>query len=157
MEKGTTLKTAFDADNEDGTPTRELLPPGGYEAEITSATVGQTKNGKGQMVNLAWVVTSGEFENRHLFQNILVQHESVDAQRFGRQKFKDVCTACGVTGQVSDLDVLLHKPCSIAVSIKKDKNGEYPDKNEVARVQPRAVTTTNRASTHGDMSDAIPF
>ena len=109
------------------------------------------------MVSLAWVVTSGEFENRHLFQNILVQHESVDAQRFGRQKFKDVCTACGVTGQVSDLDVLLHKPCSIAVSIKKDKNGEYPDKNEVARVQPRAVTTTNRASTHGDMSDAIPF
>jgi len=53
--------------------------------------------------------------------------------------------------------VLTYKPCTINVGIEQDKNGEYPDKNEVARVQPRAVTTTNRASTHGDMSDAIPF
>ena len=131
-----TLETAFDVDNEEGTPPRELLPGGKYKAEITTATVGPTKNGRGQAVGLTWCITEGDFEKRLVFQNILIQHDSADAQRFGRQKFKDVCVACGATGQVTDLDVLLYKPCVITVVIRKDKDGQYPDKNEVARVMP---------------------
>jgi len=96
-----------------------------------------------------------------VFQNILVQHESVDAQRFGRQKFKDLCAACGISGiKVEDLDILLHKPCLITVSIRKDKNGEYPDKNEVSRVTAVARNWNGGPTPKAEsapLNDDIPF
>jgi Protein of unknown function (DUF669) len=169
----TTLDEAFDVDSEEGTPPRELLPAGKYKAEISRAEVAPTKNGRGQSVNLTWTIVEGDFEKRLIFQGILIQHESTDAQRFGRQKFKDVCSACGVTGQITDLDTLLYKTCVINVSIRKDKNGEYPDKNEVARVSPAvswnghkpATTALREASAtpkafnavDGKLNDKIPF
>jgi Protein of unknown function (DUF669) len=132
----TILDNAFNADTEEGTPPRELLPAGKYKADITSATCAPTKNGRGQMVSLTWTIAEGDYQNRLVFQGILVQHDSEDAQRFGRQKFKDVCVACNVTGEITDLSVLLYTTCVISVIIRKDKDGQYPDKNEVARVMP---------------------
>jgi hypothetical protein len=60
MERSTVLETAFDVENEEGTPPRELLPKGKYTAEIVEASVAPTKNGKGQMVHLSWCITEGE-------------------------------------------------------------------------------------------------
>jgi hypothetical protein len=145
----TTLDIAFDADNEEGTPERELLPAGRYEAEVTTATVGLLKNGKGTAVNLTWTIIRGPHEKRLVFQNILLTHESPDAQRFGRGRFKDLCVACNVTGEVTDLGVLLYKPCLITVSVRKDKDGQYPDKNEVARIMPFV------ANWNGDLSKVV--
>src|SRR5262245_21472196 len=142
MTISTTLDTPFDVASEEGTPPRELIPPGKYKAEISTATVGPTKNARGQAVNLTWTFTEGVYEKRCVFQSILIQHDSEDAQRFGRQRFKDVCSACGITESVTNLDVLLYKPCLITVTVRKDKNGEFPDKNEVARVAP--VVSWNR-------------
>jgi len=51
-------------------------------------------------------------------------------------KFKDLCAACGITGVVTDLDPLCYKTCVITVMIRKDKEGQYEDKNEVTRVAP---------------------
>jgi hypothetical protein len=82
--------------------------------------------------------------------------------------------ACGVTNAVTDLDVLLYKPCTIAVTIEKDKSGEYEDKNKVSRVSPvvswnapigdkgqlpREASTTPKAfeATKDDMDDEITF
>jgi len=170
MESSTVLDTAFDVENEEGTPPRELLPAGKYKAQIVTAVVGPTKNAKGQAVNLTWTVIEGEFENRLVFQNILIQHESQDAQRFGRQKFKDVCSACGITSPVTDLDVLLYKPCMISAVIRKDKEGQYPDKNEVERVKPvvswngtkqllKEASSTQKAfeATDEKLNDEIPW
>jgi Protein of unknown function (DUF669) len=131
----TMLEEAFDVPNEEGTPARELLPAGVYKAEIVSATSGRTKNGRGHAVNLTWTITEGEYEKRCTWQSILLQHDSADAQRFGRQKFKDVCAACGIAESVTDLNVLLYKPCLIHVIIRTDKNHEFADKNEVTRVK----------------------
>jgi hypothetical protein len=136
MTQSNTLGTGFDVDREEGTPALSLLPKGKYKAEITDATVGPTKNGKGQAVSLTWTITEGEYENRLLFQRILIEHESDEAQKCGRMKFKDLCAACGITGVVTDLDPLCYKTCVISVVIRKDKEGQYEDKNEVARVAP---------------------
>jgi hypothetical protein len=130
------LAEAFDVPNEEGTPPMKLLPKGKYKAEITDASVGPTKNGRGQAVTLTWTVVEGEYEHRLLFQRIMIQHESAEAQRFGRQKFKDVCVACGITDPVTDLSVLCFKPCTISVAIRQDKEGRYDDQNEVTRVTP---------------------
>jgi hypothetical protein len=130
------LDEAFDVPNEEGTPPMRLLPKGKYKAEITDATVGPTKNGKGQAVTLTWTVVDGEYEHRLLFRRVLIRHESAEAQKFGRQKFKDVCVACGITEPVTDMSVLCFKPCTISVAIRQDKEGRYDDQNEVTRVAP---------------------
>jgi hypothetical protein len=178
MTQSNTLDAGFDVDNEEGTPPLSQLPKGKYKAEITDATVGPTKNRKGQAVSLTWTITEGEYENRLLFQRILIQHESEEAQKFGRMKFKDVCAACGITGMVTELDPLCYKTCEITVVIRKDKEGLYEDKNEVSKVGPlvsfngdlnrfkkpkevvlKEASATPRAfeASKKDMDDAIPF
>jgi hypothetical protein len=129
------LETPFVPAEEKGT-SFDLLPAGKYKAEIVQATCGPTKNGRGQSVKLQWAITEGEFENRPLFQDILVQHESEEAQRIGRERFKDVCDACGISEPVTKLGVLQYVPCILSVVVEKDKTGAYPDKNKVARVRP---------------------
>jgi hypothetical protein len=116
----------------------------------------------------------GDFENRVVFQSVIIQHDCADAQKFGRQKFRDVCFSCGITGPVTDLEVLKYKKCHIRLGIEKDKMGEYPDKNKVTRVDPY-VAPWNGAKPAGEslkeaskvppgfkgenkpMDDAIPF
>jgi hypothetical protein len=132
-ENSTMLDEPFDTDQEEGTNPPELIPPGKYAAEIEDAHVQRTKNGAGQMVCLRLRIVEGEHENRVVFDNILIQHTSADAQKFGRQKFKDVCFALNITGQVTDLEVLKYKKLSIRVGVAKDKNGEYPDRNRITR------------------------
>ena len=139
-ERTTVLDEAFDVANEEGTPPISLLPPGKYAAEIEEAYVVATKNGAGQAVNLKWRVVEGEYENRVLFQFVLIQHTSADAQRFGRQKFKDICYACGIADPVDDLEVLRFKKCHLTVKTERDLTGEYPDKNKVVRVVPYAAS-----------------
>jgi hypothetical protein len=63
------------------------LPSGRYTAEIVSATVAPYKSGKGQGVKLSWCIAEEEYEGRYVFDQITIQHESADAQKFGRQKF----------------------------------------------------------------------
>jgi hypothetical protein len=178
MTQSNTLDIGFDVDNEEGTPPLSLLPKGKYKAEITDATVGPTKNGKGQAVNLTWTITEGEYEKRLLFQLILIEHESKEAQKFGRMKFRDVCVACGLTGRVTELDPLCYKTCEITVVIRKDREGQYDDKNEVSKVSPlvsfngdpgrlkkpreellKEASATPRAfeASKKEMNDEIPF
>jgi hypothetical protein len=170
------LEAGFDVDNEEGTPPITLLPKGKYKAEITDATIGPTKNGKGQAVSLTWTIVEGDFERRLLFQRILIEHESAEAQKFGRMKFRDVCAACGLTGMVTDLDPLCYKTCEVTVAIRKDREGQYEDKNEVTRVMPlvhwngdpsqrrrsellKEASTTPKAfeATREEFNDEIPY
>ena len=167
-ERATVLDEAFDVANEEGTPPISLLPPAKYAAEIEDAHVAVTKNGNGQVVHLKWRIVDGEHENRVLFQSILIQHTSPDAQKFGRQKFKDVCYACKITDPVTDLEVLKFRKCHISVGVEKDKSGEYPDKNKISRVVPYvaswngskpAAAMRKEASTTDKppLNDEIPF
>jgi Protein of unknown function (DUF669) len=173
-ERSSTLDEAFDVENEEGTPPLTLLPPGKYAAEVVDAYVAPTKNGRGQMVHLRWTIVEGDFENRLIFQSCIIQHDSADAQKFGRQKFRDVCFSCGITGPVTDLEVLKYKKCHVRVGIEQDKTGQYPDKNKVTRVDPYvapwngprpAADVIREASepkpgfktANDPMNDAVPF
>jgi len=130
------LEVPFETEKEEASPAFAPLPRDRYKAEIVSAMAGPTKNGLGYSVNLKWSIVEGEFENRIVFQTILIQHESAEAQKYGRQKFKDVLNALRIKETVSDLSVMLHKPCLIGVIIRQDKTGQYPDRNEIGRVMP---------------------
>jgi Protein of unknown function (DUF669) len=134
MSDNTTLETPFDTDTEEGS--RTLIPAGKYKAQITDAIVAPLKTGRGTGVKLTWSISEGDHEKRLLFQQLNIQHDSETAQRIGRGQFKDICSSCGITGQVTDLGVLLFKECLLTVVITTDPNGKYQDKNEVKNVLP---------------------
>lgn len=68
------------------------------------------KSGKGQAINLTFEVEGEKFAGRLIWDRVIVSHESERAMKFGRQKLKDIATACGVTGMITDLSVICHKP-----------------------------------------------
>ena len=150
-----TLSEAFDTANEEGSPAFEPLSPGAYVASIIDAKVGPLKSGKGQAVLLQWEIQGGANQGRVIFDRVIVAHESAEAMKFGRRKLKDVAEACGVTDSITDLSVLLNKPCSVRVKIEQDKNGEYPPRNGIGRVKP--VAATAKTNGRAEFNDAIPF
>jgi hypothetical protein len=150
----TTLVEAFNTAKEEGSPDFEPIPKGQYVASITDAKVGPLKSGKGQAVQLTWKIEGGQYANRLIFDRVIVAHESAEAMKFGRRKLKDIADACGVKDSITDLTVLLNKPCSIYVKIEQDDAGEYPPKNRVGRVKPVAPVKTNGKP---PFNDSIPF
>jgi hypothetical protein len=155
----TILDKPFDCPNEEGTKPPSLLPAGTYTAEIMQADTGPTKNGRGHQVRLQWTITEGPYEKRVLFQNILIQHESEEAMRLGRQRLKDVCTAVAFNEKLQDLDVLLFKVCNVRVIVRKDKDGQYPDRNEIISVKPklRQDPLPQQAPIDKELNDQVPF
>jgi hypothetical protein len=154
-ETSTILNEAFDTANEEGTPASEILPAGHYVARITDARVGPLKSGKGQAIQLTWAIEDGAHAGRHVWDRVIVAHESAKAMEFGRRKLKDICNACGFVGGLRDLTALHDTPCMIFVKVEQDDAGEYPPKNVVGRVKPIARATKTNGGKPYD--DKIPF
>jgi uncharacterized protein DUF669 len=150
----------FDPATEEGTQPFELVPKGKYTAEAVDAAIVDIKSGRGHMLKLTWVISGGEYDDRRIFQQIIVQHESEDAMKFGRQRIKDLCDACGIRDRVTDVSVFLHKQVQLQIGIEEDKNGEYDPKNKVVRIKPLVVLNAPLPPVKGekgDMNDAVPF
>ena len=152
-ELSTTLDEAFNTQTEEGTPDLQPLPAGNYVATIVDAKVGPLKSGKGQAVLLRWKIQDGANQGRLIFDRVIVAHESAEAMKFGRRKLKDIADACSVKGLITDLTVLLNKPCSVYVKIEQDQNGEYPPRNGIGRVKPVVAKTNGKV----EFNDSIPF
>jgi hypothetical protein len=151
------LDQAFDTTTEEGSPDFEPLPKGQYVASITDAKVGPLKSGRGQAVQLTWEVEGDKYAGRLIFDRVIVVHESAAAMKFGRQKFKDIATACGVTEQITDLSVLLNKPCLVSVKIETDDTGEYPPKNRIGRVKKIGDDPKANGGGTAEFNDKVPF
>jgi len=112
---------------------------------------------KGQAVQATWQIEDGKHAGRHVWDRIIVQHdESPEAMKFGRRKLKDIAVACGVSEQITDLSVLLNKPCTVFVKIETDESGEYPTKNRVTRVKPLVKAEKTNGKADPDLNDEIP-
>jgi hypothetical protein len=155
----TVLSEAFDIDNQEGSPEFEVLPKGNYVAAITKAEVGPLKTGRGQAITLTWEIEGGKYARRLIFDRIIVQHESAEAMRIGRQMLKDICVAVQVSGALTDLAVLLNKPALIYAVVEQDANGEYPPKNRVRRVKSIARPEAGNGikPVKPEFDDKIPF
>jgi hypothetical protein len=120
------LSEAFNPATEEGTLEPTLLSPGAYVAQITDAVVKPYKSGKGQGLFLTWELLDDACAGRRLWSRHTLTHESPDATRIGRQQFKDICDACGITASFTDLTLLYNKPCSIRVRV--DEGDGHPTK-----------------------------
>jgi hypothetical protein len=157
-ELSTVLSEAFDTENEEGSPAFEPVPAGSYVAIITDAKVGPLKSGKGQAVLLTWEIESDKYAGRLIFDRVIVAHESAEAMKIGRRRFKDVADACGVKDKITDLSVLCNKPCLVFVKIEQDAAGEYPPKNVVTRIRPIARPAVRSAGQVVEREfDDVPF
>ena len=87
---------------------------------------------------------------------VIVQHDSPEAMKFGRRKFKDIAVACGITSPITDVGVLDGKRATLVVGIEKDNAGEFPDKNRIRRVTPYAPGANGQAKSV-PFNDEVPF
>jgi hypothetical protein len=164
---------SFDPTTEEGS---SLVPGGVYFAEITDASIADTKNGKGCQLHLTWTIRGGEHENRCVWQSLMFAHtESPVAVKIGRQQIKDICDATNITESITDPDIFVGKLANIRVGIQADKTGAYPDRNSVLRVskpgkptpKPAPTTATHKVyeplkpvaggKADKDLNDSVPF
>jgi len=150
------MNDPFDPATEEGTPELTIIPKGHYVARVTDAIIKPYKSGKGQAVFLTRELMDEKYEGRKVWEQYTLSHENETAMRLGRQKFKDVCDACGLTESFKDLTLLYDKPCSVWIRIEEDKTGQYPDKNRVGRVKAITAKGSNGAAA-APLDDAIPF
>jgi hypothetical protein len=154
----TALTEAFNVDTEEGSPDFAPVPKGQYSATATDAKAGPLKSGRGQAVSVTLEIADGEYAGRLIWDRIIIAHESAEAMKFGRRKFKDLADACGVAGQITDLLVLLHTPLLISVKIEEDESGEYAPKNRVTRYKKiEAAKKPNGGDGKADFDDDINF
>ena len=101
----------------------ECLPSGEYKVQIIDSDVVVPKSGKGHMLKLSYeVIGDAQFDGRKIFDNIIIEHESVDAERIGKQKLNTICALTGVKS-LKDSAQLHGKTLSILLTVK-EYNGE---------------------------------
>jgi Protein of unknown function (DUF669) len=113
-----------------------VLPPGECVAHIVEASIQQPHSGDGYYLALTWKIIKGDYAGRQVWQQIICQHSSEQAQTIGRKMLKDLCVATGVAEQVDDASVFLFKPVRIRLGIERDKQGVYEDENRISRILP---------------------
>lgn len=110
------------------TSSYELLPPGWYDATISSAELRNTKTG-GQMVACKYTIMGPTHQGRVVWGNINIRNSNPKAEEIGRQQLGDIMRATGLA-KVADTDQLVGLTMSIKVAIREAQNG-YEAQNEV--------------------------
>jgi Protein of unknown function (DUF669) len=131
----TQFPQTFDPTTQEGN-SWNVLPPGECVAHIVEASIQQPHSGDGYYLALTWKIIKGDYAGRQVWQQIVCQHSSEQAQTIGRKMLKDLCVATGVAEQVDDASVFLFKPVRIRLGIERDKQGVYEDKNRISRILP---------------------
>ena len=97
----------------------ECLPAGEYKVQIIDSDVVVPKNGKGRMLKLLYeVIGDPQYDGRKTPDNIIIEHESVDAERIGKQKLNTICALTGVKS-LKDSVQLHGKTLSILLTVKE--------------------------------------
>lgn len=97
----------------------ECLPAGEYKVQIIDSDVVVPKSGKGHMLKLSYeVIGDPQYDGRKIFDNIIVEHESVDAERIGKQKLNTICALTGVKS-LKDSAQLHGKTLGLLLTVKE--------------------------------------
>lgn len=105
------------------------VPPGWYNAAITSAELKNTKDGTGQLIKVRYDITGPSNQGRVVFGNLNIKNASTKAEEIGRQQLGEIMRAIGLA-KVTDTDQLIGGHLSIKLSVR-EATGEYAAQNEV--------------------------
>lgn len=120
----------------------ELLPRGTYSAIVESAEFTESRNGN-PMLAITYSITDPEYENRKLFDYIVLGGEGL---KFGLAKLKKflvrVCPDVDITSfnpqKFAEEGIAIGRECQVKVRIQTQKSGEYKGekRNQVVDVLP---------------------
>lgn len=105
------------------------VPPGWYNAAITSAELKKTKDGTGQFIKVRYDITGPSNQGRVVFGNLNIKNASTKAEEIGRQQLGEIMRAIGLA-KVTDTDQLIGGNLSIKLSVR-EATEEYAAQNEV--------------------------
>lgn len=112
----------------------DLLPAGVYMAQAIEAELKETQSG-GTMLTFTFEILDGEFQGRRVWERFNYVNANDMAQRIARREMGRFAVAAGMPG-FADTEDFLWKPVRIDVTIRKDKNGQYPDQNSIKKFLP---------------------
>jgi hypothetical protein len=114
------------------------VPVADYQLMVVSSDVKATNKGDGSYASLDIVVVEGQYEGRHIFQNVTLENPNEKAVEIGRRQLADLCRAVGKL-RISDTSELHDVPFYARVGIEKGKDG-YDDKNKINQFYPAGQT-----------------
>ncbi|MFZ9563395.1 MAG: DUF669 domain-containing protein [Burkholderiales bacterium] len=106
----------------------EPVPPGWYDAIITSADVTDTKAGTGKYIKIRYDITSPSHQGRVVFGNLNIRNPNAKAESIGRAQLNELMQAVNIT-RLANTDQLVGMPVFIKLAVKEDPN--YGASNEV--------------------------
>lgn len=136
------------------------LPDGAYEAAIDRADIKTPKAGGNEYLGVTLQVTKGEYTNRLIFVNFMVQHADEKVRNMARSLYQKLCRACNFEKEPQVATEFLN--FDVIVKLKTNKKGaqytvdiisptSHIERLEVPEmpVVPEQVVTLN--------NDEIPF
>ena len=129
------LPEVFDPSQYAGTTDLVPIPPGWQSAHIVEASYKEVLNNSTSTYMLAvFEIIEGEHKGRKIFQNVTLTNQNQQAVEIGQRLLTDICNALKI-GSLKNLEVLQYKPMKVRVGIKRDKDGVYPDRNQITQVR----------------------
>jgi len=129
------LPEVFDPSQYEGTADLVPIPPGWQSAQIVEASCKEAQNNSSSTYVLAvFEVTEGAHKGRKIFQNVTLTNQNQQAVEIGQRLLTDICNALKI-GPLKNLEVLLYKPMKVRIGIKRDRDGVYPDRNQITQVR----------------------
>lgn len=106
----------------------EPLPAGRYFLKATNIDEKENSSGTGEILNVEYTVTRGEFKGRKVWHVFNITHKNEQAQRIGRQQINSWSRACGKpnarsTDQLEDIE--------FEAKITLEKDPKYGEQNRV--------------------------
>ena len=134
----------------------EPLPKGKYVCVIESAEIKPTNAGDGAYVKLQLRVAQESYNNRVLFDMIMVQHPTEKTVEIGIAKLSQLMLACGFDSIQPNPNAMMGKSVTADVGIQKarEHNGkQYEASNKIWAYEEGTAT----ASTGGLPAEDLPF
>lgn len=110
------------------------IPAADYLVRMTSIEEKKTRKGDGLMVRATFQVVNGDYKNRLIFEQFLVEHPKEIVQKIGNERLDNYLKAVGVSGGQEDLghdrtqlENYLELP--FIASVKIQEGNEYKNKD----------------------------
>lgn len=117
----------------------EPIPANEYEAVIVESERKPTSAGTGERLSLTWLIISGEYEGRKVFDGLNLRNPNPKAVEISMRQLSAICHATGKL-QIKDSAELHDTPCRIKVGVipagPDDKGVHREAKNEVKGYSP---------------------
>lgn len=137
------MNFSFDASQVNPTIAYEPIPAGTYLAHIVETDVKPTQSG-GQYLKTVFEVLEGPFKGRKIFNNLNIQNNNANTQKWALADLSAICHATGNI-QLTDTSALHYKPMKIKVTISPPK-GDFEASNRIKGYE--AANSTGQVAHH---------